>query len=304
VTHTPAPAPRAPQPPLRALVVDDEAFARQRVRRLLTREADVEVMGECAGGREAVEAVRRERPDILFLDVQMPELDGFAVLRELAGGAADADEAADAGADALPLVVFVTAYDEHALRAFDVRALDYLLKPVDPERLHLAVTRARAQHAQATAAERHARLVSLLAEVAPAAAPAAGSEPAAASASPGGLPATATPPTQAPARLLVKDDGHMYLVRTADVDWVEACGNYAKLHVGNRTHLMRETMASLEQALEPAGFARLHRSAIVNLDRVKEMQPWFSGDYVAILADGTRLKVSRVYRERLEQRMR
>jgi len=275
--------------PLRVLVVDDEAFARQRVRRLLADESGVEVLDECASGREAVDAVRRDRPDVLFLDVQMPEMDGFAVLRELA--------AADGGS--VPLVVFVTAYDEHALRAFDVRALDYLLKPVDPERLHVAVARARAQHAQATAAERHARLVSLLAELGPA----PGSLPTGASPAAAAAPNVPASPAGAPAWLLVKDEGRMYLVRAADIDWVEAFGNYAKLHVGPRTHLMRETMAGLEAALEPAGFARLHRSTIVNLDRVREMQPWFSGDYVAILTDGTRLKVSRVYRERLEQRL-
>jgi len=281
-----------PPAPLRVLVVDDEAFARQRMCRLLAAEAGVEPLDECASGREAVEAVRRERPDVLFLDVQMPELDGFGVLRELA---ADPDAAS-------PLVVFVTAYDEHALRAFDVRALDYILKPVDPERLHVAVARARAQHAQATAAERHARLVSLLGDVEATQAP---QRRPGAPAAPPPLPAPDAPasPPAGPAWLLVKDEGRMYLVRTADIDWVEAFGNYAKLHVGPRTHLMRETMAGLEEALEPAGFARLHRSTIVNLDRVKEMQPWFSGDYVALLTDGTRLKLSRVYRERLEQRL-
>ena len=280
-------APESAAAPLRVLVVDDEAFARQRVHRLLAQEPGVELLDECAGGREAVEAVRRDRPDVLFLDVQMPEMDGFGVLRELA---------ADAGGS-VPLVVFVTAFDEHAVRAFDVRALDYLLKPVDAERLRVALDRARAQHAQATAAERHARLVGLLGLVAdpqPAAAAVQRDAPAAAS------PVSAAGP---PAWLLVKDDGRMYLVRTAEIDWVEAYGNYAKLHVAGQTHLIRETMASLEQTLEPAGFARFHRSTIVNLDRVRDMQPWFSGDYVVRLADGTRLKLSRVYRERLEQRM-
>jgi two-component system LytT family response regulator len=172
------------------------------------------------------------------------------------------------------------------------RAVDYLLRRVDADRLHLAVTRARSHHAQTTAAERHARLVSLLADVC--GVPALAAAPA--------LEAPA-PSAGSPSWLLVKDDGRMYLVRTAEIDWVEAFGNYAKLHVGERTHLIRETMAALEQTLTPAGFARLHRSAIVNLDRVREMQPWFSGDYVALLTGGTRIKVSRVYRERLEQRL-
>jgi two-component system LytT family response regulator len=267
---------------LRVLVVDDEAFARQRVRRLLGEEPGVEVVGECAGGREAIDAVRRERPDLLLLDVQMPETTGFDVVRELAE-----DPAGNP-----PLVVFVTAYDSYAVQAFDVRALDYLLKPVDAVRLGAAIGRARAYHQQATAAERHARLMSLLA--ADAMSTNAGRDGAAA--------AESSAPGASPARLLVKDDGRMYFVRTAEVDWVESFGNYVKVHAGSRTHLVRMTMAALERALDPAAFARIHRSTIVNLDRVKEIQPWFSGDYVVLLTDGTKLRLSRAYRERLERR--
>ena len=278
--------------PLRALVVDDEAFARQRVRRLLEAESGVTVIGECSGGAEAIEAIGRDRPDVVFLDVQMPRVDGFEVLRRI-----DPETA--------PLVVFVTAFDEHALRAFDVHALDYLLKPVDVERLRLSLQRARLQLSQAAAAERHRRLLQALAPDLGAAGPSAsGPEPDTGPAPSSG--ASPVPPAGAPGgdRLLVKEEGRMFFLKPAEIDWVEAYGNYARVHVGTRTHLVRETMTNMERWLEPFGFARIHRSSIVNLDRVKEMQSWFSGDYVVLMADGTRLKLSRWYRDRLEQRMR
>jgi two-component system LytT family response regulator len=271
---------------LRTLIVDDERFARQRLRRLLEREDDVEVVGECESGREAVEAIERERPDLVLLDVQMPALDGFGVLRSL-------------DPERMPLVVFVTAFDEHALRAFDVHALDYLLKPVDPDRFRVALGRAKSQHGQASVADRHARLLALLGATA---AVADGAEDAPA-------PAPEMPDAWGSARaplerLLLKHEGRMYFVKAEDIDWIEAYGNYARLHVGPRTHLLRETMSHLESRLDPARFARIHRSTIVNLDRVKEMEAWFSGEYIVRLADGTQLKLSRWYRDRLERRMR
>ena len=235
--------------PLRVLIVDDEELARQRLRRLLRPEADLEVVGECSGGREAIAAIGELAPDLVFLDVQMPEVDGFDVLQALGGAG--------------PQVVFVTAYDDHAIRAFDVDAVDYLVKPVAPERLRRAVVRARA----------------------------------------GRRPPPGSP--QAPAeRILVKEEGRMFFVPAADIDWVEACGNYVKLHIGARTHLVRETMNSLEARLDARRFGRIHRSTIVNLDRIGEMTLWFSGDYLVRLADGTELKLSRWYRERLEARLR
>ncbi|HKG95183.1 MAG TPA: LytTR family DNA-binding domain-containing protein [Gemmatimonadaceae bacterium] len=283
---------------MRVLIVDDEDFARQRVRRLLEAEGGVEVVGECAGGREAVGAIAEQRPDLVFLDVQMPRLDGFAVLRELQ----DLPEPADGTPPVAPLVIFVTAFDEHALRAFDVHALDYLLKPVDPDRFRVALARAREQHARSTAAERHARLLAVLGEAGmPSGGGAAGEgppSPALAESIGGG-----SSPRAPLDRLLIKEEGRMYVVKTSEIDWVEAYGNYARLHVGPRAHLIRETMNNLERTLDPARFARIHRSTIVNLDRVKEMQPWFSGEYVVLLADGTKLKLSRWYRERLEQRL-
>jgi two-component system, LytTR family, response regulator len=270
---------------MRALIVDDEAIARRRLRRLCEREGDVEVIGECAAGREAVAAVAEHAPDVLFLDVQMPGLDGFGVLAAL-GEVAPPERT--------PAVVFVTAYDEHAVRAFDVHAADYLLKPVDPERFRVAVARVRGRLGEADAARRHAQLVAILG--------AGAGDTAALPPAPAGLPVASGTPRYRE-RLLAKVDGRMYFVRAADIDWVEAEGNYVRLHVGREAHLIRETMADLERDLDPATFARIHRSTIVNLDRVREMQPWFSGEYVVILHDGTRLKLSRWYRDRLEARL-
>jgi two-component system LytT family response regulator len=266
---------------LRVLIVDDEAFARQRLRRLLTEQLDVEVVGEAANGREAIALITTHDPDVVLLDVQMPRVDGFAVLRGLDGPA--------------PLVIFVTAFDEHAVSAFNVHAFDYILKPVDPARFTDAIERARAQIAQSTIAERHAKLVAFL-DASPGA-PAR--ELAAASAEP--APAGGRVPLD---RLLVKEEGKMYFVPVTEIDWIEAFGNYARLHTGPRVHLIRETMATLERALDVRRFARIHRSTIVNLDRVRQMDLWGSGDYMVRLADGTQLKLSRWYRDRLEARLR
>jgi two-component system LytT family response regulator len=266
---------------LRVLIVDDEAFARQRLRRLLTEESDIEIVGEASNGREAISMITTHNPDVVLLDVQMPRVDGFGVLRGLDGPA--------------PLVIFVTAFDEHAVAAFDVHAFDYILKPVDAARFADAIARARTQIAQSTAAERHAKLVDFL--------DARSGTPARDQAAPAAEPASAL--GRAPLdRLLVKEEGRMYFVPVAEIDWIEAFGNYARLHTGARTHLIRETMATLERALDTRRFARIHRSTIVNLDRIKQMDLWGSGDYMVRLADGTQLKLSRWYRDRLEARLR
>ena len=267
---------------LRVLIVDDEAFARQRLRRLLSEQPDIEIVGEAANGREAVALITSHDPDVVLLDVQMPRVDGFGVLRALDGPA--------------PLVIFVTAFDEHAVAAFNVHAFDYILKPVEPARFADAIERARAQIEKSTAAERHAKLVAFL-ETSPGATPrdSAGvsTEPAPNGSGRGPLD-----------RLLVKEEGRMYFVPVGEIDWIEAFGNYARLHTGPRTHLIRETMATLERALDARRFARIHRSTIVNLDRIRQMDLWGSGDYMVRLADGTQLKLSRWYRDRLEARMR
>ena len=267
---------------IKTLIVDDEALARRRLRRLLETERDADVVGEAANGPDAISAIRELQPDLLFLDVQMPEMDGFGVLQEV-------------GADQLPAVIFVTAFDQYAVRAFEVHALDYLLKPFDAERLRGAFARAR-QHVtaggtgngQAPASQQQqimALLESLAAErrdVGPHGARAADR------------------PTD---RLMIKSAGRVYFVKVSEIDYVEAAGNYVRLHVGKDAHLLRETMNGVETRLDPNQFLRIHRSTIVNLDRVKEMQPWFSGEYVVIMKDGTQLKLSRGYRDRLEERL-
>jgi len=254
-------------PPLRVVVVDDEPLARTGMRDLLARDPELEVVAQCADGREAVRAIGALRPDLVLLDVQMPEMDGFEVLREI-------------GAERMPLVVFVTAYDRFALRAFDVAAVDYLLKPFDDERFQRAVDRAKHAVRNAEVGELGRRLAGLLER--------------------GG----AEPPPEAPAtyasRLMVKNTGRTVFVRVEEVDWIEADDYYAKLHVGEKTHLLRESMGSLESRLDPLRFFRVHRSAIVNLDRVREVQFLFRGEHVVILHDGTRLKLTRSRLEKLE----
>jgi len=262
---------------IRALVVDDEPLARERIRELLARERDVAVVGECGSGLEAVEAIRRARPDLVFLDVQMPGLDGFGVLAELEPGE-------------IPAVVFVTAYDAFALKAFDVHALDYLLKPFDRERFGQTLTRARETIRRRGNDGIDARLAALLQDALGAAAAAAVAGDA------GGDRRYLT-------RVAVKTQGRVRLLKVTDVDWVEAASNYVRLHVGAERFLLRDTMAALETRLDPEQFVRIHRSTIVNLDRVRELEPYFHGDYVVKLADGRRLTLSRTYRERLEQRL-
>jgi two-component system LytT family response regulator len=276
---------------VRVLIVDDEGLSRQRIRRLVQAEPDAEVIGECANGVEAVQAIREHTPDVVCLDVQMPELDGFGVLQQLGGAPA-------------PKVLFVTAYDEHALRAFDVHAVDYVLKPVDADRFRTAFDRARRAHMQSSAADRLGQLLDTVRRVSDGGAPAPadlalGSAPAGeGSASPMGNGAT-----RYASRVLVKHDGRMFFVKVGDIDWIEADRNYVRLHVGKTAHTIRERISHIEETLDPRMFARIHRSTIVNLNRVREMQQWFSGDYVVILESGARLRLSRHYRDRVERQV-
>ena len=275
---------------VRVLIVDDEALARQRVRRLLQNEADVEIVGEAETGRDAVKLIHELNPDLVCLDVQMPELDGFGVLRELEG-------------ERVPMVLFITAYDEHAQRAFDVHAVDYVLKPVDADRFRAAFERARTQRAHAVAAERLGELLDTVRRLADGRGDAAiagnGSGAPGAHAGNGAAPAG----SRYASRILVKQDGRMFFVKTTEIDWIEADRNYVRLHVGKTAHTIRERISHLEETLDPRLFARIHRSTIVNLNRVREMQQWFSGDYVVILEDGTRLRLSRHYRDRVEKQV-
>ena len=244
---------------LRAVLVDDEPLARERLRSLLEEEPDVELVAECADGAEAVSAVRREKPDLLFLDVQMPGMDGFEVLQAL--------EPAH-----LPAVVFVTAHDRYALRAFDHHALDYLLKPFDRRRFASALERARLD----LRADRSGRrILALVADL-----------------------RRENRPAQ---RIVVKTLGRVFFLRPSEVDWMEAAGNYVRLHVGEETYLVRDTMKEMESRLDPDMFVRIHRSRMVNLDSVRELQPWFHGEYIVILTTGTQLTTSRRHSARLQE---
>jgi len=246
----------------KVLIVDDEPLARDRLRNLLAEEPGIEVLAECADGQSAVETIRSRRPDLVFLDVQMPELDGFGVLAALEGGP-------------MPAVVFATAHDRFALRAFDVHAVDYLLKPYDKERFQTALRRALDAIRRRQTGELSEKLTALLADVRP--------------------EAKAGPP----GRIAVKSSGRVVLVKVEDIDWIEAADNYVSLHVGNEEHLHRETMAAMEQQLPESKFMRISRSTIVNLDRIKELQPLFHGEYAVILRNGAKLTLSRSYREKL-----
>jgi two-component system LytT family response regulator len=251
---------------IRVLVVDDEPLARERLRKLLEKEPETELVGECADGASAVEAIRSLAPDLVFLDVQMPELDGFGVLAQL-------------GSDKMPAVVFTTAHDQFALKAFEIHAVDYLLKPFGKERFQVALHRAIGQVRRVHAGDLSQRLTALLASV------------------------QSEPKSKYAARIAVKSSGRVVFVKVDDIDWVEAADNYVSLHAGHEEHLHRETMAALEAQLPPAKFMRISRSTIVNVDRIKELQPLFHGEYAVILRNGTKLTLSRSYRDKLDQLM-
>lgn len=251
---------------IRTVIIDDEPMARRGVRLMLERDAAVEVVGEASTGRDAADLMRRERPDLAFLDVQMPGGDGFEAL-------------ASVGAAAAPAVVFVTAYDEHALRAFEVNAVDYLLKPFDDERFAAALQRGKdaVRRREADSVNRRlSQLLDYLQSAPPAPKPADGAD-----------------------RILVKSSGEIFFLKAEEIDWIEAEGDYMKFHVAGRSHLMRETMARLEARLDPKRFVRIHRSTIVNIDRLRKLSPSFAGEYAVVLHDGTKLKLSRGYHERI-----
>ena len=270
----------APTAPIRTLVVDDEPLARAGVRGLLADDAEVALVGECANGREAVASIRAHAPDLVLLDVQMPEVDGFGVVREI-------------GAAAMPVVVFVTAFDQYALRAFEARALDYLLKPFSDERFHEALARAKEQVRQRRLGALSTQLAALLGV--------ADGAPAAAVRAPAALGAAAPEPV---ARLEVRLGGRRTFVAVADIDWIEASDYYVRLHTGGRSHLLRETLQELSARLDPRRFVRVHRSAMVAVDRVAELRTDGAGRHELLLRDGTRLPVSRTRREQVEQALR
>lgn len=246
---------------IRAVIVDDEPLGRTVIREMLRRDADFTVVGECSGGHEAVSIINAERPDVVFLDVQMPEVDGFEVLSAL-------------DRDHLPLVIFVTAYDQYAVNAFEVHAVDYLLKPFDRERFGKALQRAKAQLQRERADDVNQRILALLEE-------------------------QRTKPKYLE-RLVIKNNGRVFFLKTEEIDWISAEGNYVSLHVKKDSYLLRETISGLEAQLDPQTFARIHRSQIVNLERIRELRHWSHGEYQVILRDGAELTLSRSYRERLQ----
>jgi two-component system LytT family response regulator len=250
---------------LTVVVADDEPLARERVLSLLAAEPDMEVVAQCRDGEEAVRAISERRPDLVLLDIQMPRMDGFDVIGAI-------------GADRMPALIFVTAFDTHAIRAFEVRALDYLLKPFDRERFSSALRRARTQIDAQADGDLGRRLAALMKDL-----------------------KRETPRSD---RLVVKSAGRLFFLRADEIDWIEAAGNYVRLHVGTQAHLLRETMNAIESRLDPERFFRIHRSRIVNVERIQEMQPWLNGEYSIVLRTGARLTISRGYREKLQEKLR
>jgi two-component system, LytTR family, response regulator len=262
---------------IRVLVADDEPVARRRVTRLLKEDGDIDVIAECGGGLEAVDRIRSEMPDLVFLDIQMPDLDGIRVIEKV-------------GVERMPPVVFVTAYNEYAIRAFDVNAVDYLLKPYDTARFRQALDRARDRLSRGDPSARVDELRSILRALVKQ----EGGRRADSTADGSPIPLN---------RIGVRIDGSLRIIRTADVDWFETEGNYMRLHVGRASHLIRTTAAELETQLDPREFVRIHRRYLVNLERVVEVQPWFAGDAIVVLRDGTKLRLSRTHREQFHARL-
>ena len=246
---------------LRALIVDDEALARTALVRLLKRERDVSLIGQCDDGESAVQTIRQAQLDIVFLDVQMPEMDGFQVVEAI-------------GAERMPVTIFVTAFDRYAIRAFDANAVDYLLKPFAPDRLTRALARARERCLGRQDKEAAQRLFSLL---------------------------DSRLQTDYAQRLAVATGGRIMFVAVADIDWIEAEGNYARLHVSRKVFDVRETLQALMEKLDPREFIRIHRSTIVNARRIREVQPWFQGSHIVVLQSGEELRMSRYQRDAVDR---
>lgn len=259
--------------PLRTIVVDDEHLARRGLAMRLAHIPQVELIAECANGHEALEVIHREAPDLVFLDIQMPGMDGFDLVCELQ-------------ADVMPLIVFVTAYDQYALDAFKVHAVDYVLKPIEEERLLEAVTRAVARHAQQNMVSKETLLAMVSGRQ-------AGQQTAE-------LAGDASSAHARAERLTIKDGNHFQLVKTADIQWIDAAGDYMCVHARGKTHIMRTTMKRLEDSLDPDTFIRVHRSSIVNTQAIVSAESQLNGEYLLTLEGGARLKVSRGYRDRVK----
>jgi two-component system LytT family response regulator len=246
---------------MRALIVDDEPLARTALSRLLKRDSDITIVAECADGESAVKSIRQMRPDVVFLDVQMPEMDGFQVIESV-------------GVEQMPTTIFVTAYDRYAMRAFDVSAVDYLLKPFSPDRLSRAVARARDRWQNQQDKDAAKRLFALLDN---------------------------RYSTDYVRRLAVASGGRIVFVAVEEIDWIGAEDNYARLHVGRRVYEVRETLQALMEKLDPQEFIRIHRSTIVNVRRIREVQPWFQGSHIIVLQSGEELRMSRYQKEAVDR---
>jgi two-component system LytT family response regulator len=264
---------------IRAIIVDDEPLARRGIRARLERAGGYTVVAECASGRDAIAAIREHQPAVVFLDVQMPGVDGFGVIEEI-------------GAERMPVVIFVTAFDTHALKAFEAHAFDYLLKPIDDDRFATTIERVRRRVVEREESEVARRLAALMHDLRPAleVAEHGHARRADASDAPAGAPVN---------RIVVRDRDRVLLVDVGDIDWIGADGDYVRIHASGKSHLIRDTMVAMEQRLDPASFVRIHRSTIVNISRIRELRPYSSREYAVILKDGTRLRLSRRYRERL-----
>jgi two-component system LytT family response regulator len=246
-------------PKMRALIADDEPLARKFLRRMLKDDLDLEIVGECSNGKEAVTAIQKQNPDIVFLDVQMPEMDGFSVLEEV-------------GVERLPEIVFTTAYEQYAVRAFELHAVDYLLKPFDHQRLRDAVKHAkeRCRYRQRDDGSQLRALLDSLKN-----------------------------PSTYLERVLIKADGRITFIRAQEIDWIQADDKYVHLHTGKVARMLRQTLGTMEAQLDPMKFVRIHRSTIVNIERIKELQPLFGGEHVVVMEDGTKLNLSRSYKDKL-----
>lgn len=245
---------------IQTVIIDDMPLARQKLARFLNDDPEIEIVAECGNGLEAIDAITSLKPELVFLDIQMPEVDGFEVLSHI-------------GLDHMPAFIFVTAFDHFALKAFEVNALDYLLKPYDRERFVQALNRAKKQLQRTEPEPQDERLLALL--------------------------KTLNPEQKFLKRLAVKTSGRTIFLMVDEIDWIETAGNYLELHVGKEVHLIRERMNQIESRLDPTRFVRIHRTTIVNLDRIKELQPLFNGDQTVILRNGNQLTLSRTYRDRL-----
>src|SRR5580658_704553 len=252
-------------PTIRAIIADDEHLARKKLRVLLGSEPGVQVLAECEDGQHTIGAVQAHKPDLLLIDVRMPDLDGFQVLKQIP-------------ADQMPVVIFTTAYDQFAIRAFEAHALDYLLKPFEGERLHHAIERTRVELLKSHDRDLTSRILDLLAKKEP-----------------------AMESRQVDDRMVIRAGGKVVFLDVREIDWIEAAANYVKLNVGKDSYLLREGIGSVLKRLDPDRFIRIHRSAIVNVRKIKELQPCESGEYIAILKNGKELSCSRGYRTELQR---